>query len=501
MSIETALLNALTGDKETHPERMCATIGRLKEVLNIVCPDKSAGIFDKYLKNACKPDKNGIAFLTGKAAAKISKVLAKYLTAKEAKNTAAFLNDAEISTCEAVALHETYKIPVSRLEKDVVFVRADGVWLFDTLGNKYIDMDSNYSATNLGNENKEIALGLFNQACQLISTKEDRVHIPRARFLSVIQPMLPKGLSQFYWQNSGGEAVDKALKIAKAYTKQKGVIALKGGFHGRTHGAVAVTYNEKYRVPFLLDKEDWVHFIEHNDAAAVEALMQSGKAKAIIMELVQGEEAGIRPLDMDFVKKVRVICDKYNGVMICDEVQTGFGRVAAKKGQWWASDVYGIVPDIMSIGKSFGGGYPVTAVVTTPEISSAMHPGYDGSTFGGNPMAMVAAYLATRQMIDRNITGNVVARSKQFKAGIEKIKKIYPDFIGEIRILGLMIGFELPSKEIVAQMQEHLREFHVHSSLSTGNAIRFLPPLVISGKETDITLKGIQNALAKIAGR
>lgn len=495
--MEKTLYNALVNDKKQHPERLNATVGRVQEVLNIVCPAKAAVIYNSHLRNISKGN-NGMTLLIDTTASRVARTLAKELSYAQSRQFVALLQDSEISTDEAIALHEEYKIPVSHLEKDLVFTRADGVWLFDTLGNKYLDMDSNYSATNLGNENKEIALGLFNQASQLIGTKEDRVHIPRARFLQVIHPMLPKELTQFYWQNSGGEAVDKALKIAKAYTKQKGVIALKHGFHGRTHGAVAVTYNLKYRTPFFLDQQDWVYFVEPNDSGAVEALFKSGKARIIIMEMVQSEEAGIRPLKSEFVRKVRALCDKYNGVMIADEVQTGFGRCATKPGQWWASQSYGITPDIMAIGKSFGGGYPVTAVVTKPKISQAMKPGYDGSTFGGNPMAMVAAYIATRQMVAKDITSNVVARSKQFMQGLAKIKKRFHKLIGQIRGSGLMIAFDLPSSEAVSKFQEALKECNIHSSLSTDNAVRLLPPLIISAKDTAFALKGIEQALVQL---
>ncbi len=133
--------------------------------------------------------------------------------------------------------------------------------------------------------------------------KEDRVHVARARFLKVFPGMLPEELDQFYWQNSGGEAVDKSLKIAKAYTQTTGVVAFRGGFHGRTHGAISVTYNPKYRKPFGLDQVDWAHFADYNDADAVEQIFAEGKAKIVILELIQGEEAGIRPADPAFVRK------------------------------------------------------------------------------------------------------------------------------------------------------------------------------------------------------
>jgi acetylornithine/succinyldiaminopimelate/putrescine aminotransferase len=179
-------------------------------------------------------------------------------------------------------------------------VKGDGALVFDSRGNKYVDLDNNYSATNPGNANSEIALGLFNQASLLVSQKEDRIQVARARFLKEFQGFLPEGLECFYWQNSGGEAVDKSLKIAKAYTGHTGLIATEGGFHGRTHGAVAVTHNPAYRAPFGLDHESWVHFAKFGDLDAVATMLERGLAKTVIVELVQGEEAGIRPAGNDF---------------------------------------------------------------------------------------------------------------------------------------------------------------------------------------------------------
>jgi len=303
---------------------------------------------------------------------------------------------------------------------------------------------------------------------------------------------MPQGLDQFYWQNSGGEAVDKALKIAKAYTKQKGVIAMLNGFHGRTHGAVAVTSTLAYRKPFGLDKEDWVHFIQFNDANALENRLKLGKEKIVIMEIIQSEEGGITLAEKDYVKKVRELCTVNNTVLIVDEVQTGFARVAMDEGQWWASDYYGVIPDIMVIGKSFGGGFPVTAVVTTKEIGSMMKPGYDGSTFGGNPLAMVASTIAIKQMKRLSLPKVVASLHKQLVAGLKRIES---PLIRDIRGLGLMIALELPSKDKVKKFQDELKKVGVKSSLSTGNTVRFLPPLIITKSEIDMLIKKTEEAL------
>lgn len=488
------LMRSIISDQKSTPERLNATFERIQEVANFIMDDSTPAL-KLILEKAGSVEPRRP--MDEEMAQIVVESLISQATHDQIIQMALLLNDSEISSAEAVDLHEEFKIPVSKLEKDIIPVRGRGPWLRSVDGEIYLDMDSNYSATNLGLDNQEIAQGLYNQASQLISVKEDRVHIARARFLKSFRGMLPAELNQFYWQNSGGEAVDKSLKFAKAFSKTTGVIAFKNGFHGRTHGAVAVSYNPKYRKPFGLERVEWVHFIDFNDADAVQRLFAEGKAKIVILELIQSEEAGIRPADPEFVSRIRMLCDQYSGVMICDEVQTGFGRVAEREGQWFACQGYQVVPDIITIGKSFGGGFPVTAVVTKKEIAQAMRPGYDGSTFGGSPMAMVAATIATRQMKSLNLTKNVVARSIQLNNGLRKLQKKYA-LLGEIRGKGLMIGFDLPSPECVKQFQKEMAKNGVMTSLSTGATVRLLPPLIISQSDVNFFLEAMDGSLKKI---
>lgn len=490
----SALFHSIVNDRHEHPERINATLERVEEIVGIVLKNRA----DDVIQACRKGIDNNREELSEEQGRRITILLGQNCTPGEIDQVTRMLMDSPIATAEAIDVHEQFKIPVSHLEKDIIPVRGDGPWIIDSRGESYLDMDSNYSATNLGMSNPEIARGLYNQAKQLISMKEDRVHIPRTQFLKNIHDMLPEGLTHFYWQNSGGEAVDKALKIAKAYTKHKGVIAMEGGFHGRTHGAVAVTHNPKYRQPFFLDEQDWVEFVEFNDAKAVDRVLADGKARSVILEWVQGEEAACRPADPHYAKEIREICDKHGAVLIVDEIQTGFGRTAQKEGQWFASHTYGVTPDIMTIGKSFGGGYPVTAVVTKREIAEAMEPGYDGSTFGGNPMAMVAAMIATRQMREKNITGNVVERSQQLFDGLRSLKEKYSN-VGEIQGLGLMVAFELPSEDKVNEFQQQMASRRVKTSLATKHWARFLPPLILSKSDVDFLLNAIDGSLAEIA--
>ncbi|MBN2496337.1 MAG: aspartate aminotransferase family protein [Deltaproteobacteria bacterium] len=361
------LLQAIRPARHLHPERLCATVGRIEEVLDRFLGRKRS----RALLESSNSHELARRMPVGPAQARdLASAIAASCDPDELARISDMLERSEISTAEAIDLHIRHKIPVSGLESDIVPVRAEGCWLHAIDGRCYLDLDSDYGAANLGASNAELGLALMNQACELISMKEERVHIPRARFLKTILEMMPGALDRFYWQNSNGEAVDKALKIAKAFTGCRGVIALEGGFHGRTHGAVAVTHNPAYREPFGLAQEDWVHFVGSDDVRAVEALLAEGRARTVIMELVQGEEAGIRPLDRGFAAEVRRSCDAHGAVLIFDEVQTGFGRVAEKPGQWFACQAYRTLPDILVIGESFGGGYPVRKRGQTPTLDT-----------------------------------------------------------------------------------------------------------------------------------
>lgn len=492
-SLQHSLLEAIVFDPAKHPERSGTTLARINEVLGIAVP----GSRGEEVLNKCKEAAPGVRPFDALAlheAVRVAAVLLEELQPEEIAVVADFVMESELSTREVTELHRTFKIPVSHLEDDILPVNGEGARIQDSRGRVYIDLDSNYSATNLGNANEAIALGLYNQARLLISQKEDRIQVARARFLKEISSMMPEGLSRFYWQNSGGEAVDKSIKVAKAFTGCRGVLAFEGGFHGRTHGAVAVTCNEAYRKPFGLDREDWVHFAPFNDLDAAEKVLADEDVKTVILELVQGEEAGMRPAAGEFAEGLRELCDRYGCLMIVDEVQTGFARVSDGEGQWFACDRYGVRPDIIAIGKSFGGGYPVTAVVTTPEVSGAMKGGYDGSTFGGNPMAMTAALIATREMRALDLTVRVGQLSKYFHGRLESVRS--PHMKG-FRTIGLMVAVDLDNVDRVARVQKGMMDHGACSSLSTGPTLRFMPPLVISREEIDIAVEALDAALAE----
>jgi acetylornithine/succinyldiaminopimelate/putrescine aminotransferase len=261
---------------------------------------------------------------------------------------------------------------------------------------------------------------------------------------------------------------------------------------------VAVTHEFAYRAPFGLADSDWVNFCPFGDLDAVEEVLAAGDAKSVILELVQGEEGGARPAPHGFAKALRFLCDEYGALLIVDEVQTGFGRVASGPGEWFACQRFGIVPDIMVIGKSFGGGYPVTAVVCKAHISEAMKPGYDGSTFGGNPMAMTSALIASRQMKALDLPSRVEERSAQFAEGLEAMES--SSILG-FRCMGLMIGVDLPGPVWVEAVQEEMAKRGAFGSLSSGATLRWMPPLVITREEVGEVLEAFAAALEVVEAK
>lgn len=218
------LRNTIIYDRSVNPERTNATLERIEEVFVNVLGENIKKDFEELEKKLGSIDHRS-PLNKDQAGIIINFVDSKRFEPDVLQNIVDQLSYSEISTAEAISIHKKYKIPVSHLEKDIIPVKGKGCWIMDTKGDWYLDMDSNYSATNLGMSNEEIARGLYNQAKTLISMKEDRVQIARTRFLKEISSMMPEGLNYFYWQNSGGEAVDKAIKFAKAYTKTRDVIA------------------------------------------------------------------------------------------------------------------------------------------------------------------------------------------------------------------------------------------------------------------------------------
>lgn len=366
---------------------------------------------------------------------------------------------------------------------DIVITRGEGCYVYDTKGKKYLDLGSAQGVAMLGHCHPRVTEAIVEQAQQLTLCPNYLYNDRRAEFAKALVDVLPKHLPHVFLANSGAEAVDGALKFARLVTKRPAFVATTKGFHGRTFGALSVTWEPKYREGFepLLETTH----VPFNDAAALEKAVNDTTA-AVILEVVQGE-SGVNVGTPDFLKTAQRICRERGALLIVDEIQTGFGRT----GKWFAVEHAGLEPDIMCLAKGLGGGFPMGAFAYTKAVRAALAAGAHGSTFGGSPLASAAGLAAINAYRDEDLikrSGMLGAHMRNtLRGALEGVP-----VVRDIRGLGLMIAVELRTK--VAPVLKSLMLEHGVIALPAGpTVLRLLPPLVITEQEID---RGVQ-AIAK----
>ncbi|MGQ9735908.1 MAG: [LysW]-aminoadipate semialdehyde transaminase LysJ [Thermaceae bacterium] len=368
---------------------------------------------------------------------------------------------------------------------DLLIVRGKGARVWDAEGREYIDCVGGYGVANLGHANPEVVEAIKRQAETLISMPQTLPTEARARFYLALTSVLPPELNRVFPTNSGTEANEAALKFARAATGRKKFVAAIRGFSGRTMGSLSVTWEPKYREPFLPLVEP-VAFIPYNDVEALDKAVDEGTA-AVILEPVQGE-GGVRPATREFLEAARRITRERGALLILDEIQTGMGRTGTR----FAFERYGIVPDILTLAKALGGGVPLGAAVMRKEVAEKMPKGGHGSTFGGNPLAMAAGVAALEYLEKTRLWERAERLGAWF---VEELRRIDSPKIREVRGLGLLVGIEL--KEKAAPYIQRLEKEHRVLTLAAGpNVIRFLPPLVIEEEDLARVVEAVRAVLA-----
>lgn len=371
---------------------------------------------------------------------------------------------------------------------DVAIVRGEGSWLWDENGNKYLDLGSAQGVAMLGHCHPGVTSAIQEQAETLTLCPSYLYNDKRAEFSKALVSVLPKHLPHVFLANSGAEAVDGALKFARLVTKRSAFVATTKGFHGRTMGALSVTWEPKYREGFgpLLETTH----VQFNDAAALDKAVTDHTA-AVVLEVVQGE-SGVNVGTPEFLKTAEKVCKERGALLIVDEIQTGFGRT----GKWFAVEHAGIEPDIMCLAKGLGGGFPMGAFAYTKAVREALTPGSHGSTFGGSPLACAAGLAAIEaykgeDLIKRSAILGADMRN-QLRGALEGVA-----MVRDIRGLGLMIAVELRTK--VAPVLKSLMLEHGVIALPAGpTVLRLLPPLVITEKEISIGVQAIAKAIKEL---
>ncbi|MFP3909475.1 MAG: aspartate aminotransferase family protein [Archaeoglobaceae archaeon] len=359
--------------------------------------------------------------------------------------------------------------------KKVVFEKGSGCWLYDSEGNKYLDMIAGIATVAVGHSHPEYVERVAEQLNHLVHVSNLYYTIPQIQLAEKLSEIT--GMDRFFFCNSGTEAIEGALKIARKTSGKKNFTAFTGSFHGRTMGALSVTHKEKFRKPFqpLMDAE----FAQFNDANLSDKV--DDDTAAVIVEPVQGE-AGVYPAEKDFIKEIFELRDEYGFVVIFDEVQTGFGRT----GKWFGKDHYGFRPDIMTMAKGMGSGFPIGGVGVTDEVASRLEAGEHASTFGGGPLACTAS-LATIDIIEK---GKMVQNSKETGAYLRKrLEEL--DKIESTRGYGLMIGANISE---ASQLVEKALQKGLVLNNTSEESLRLVPPLVITKEEVDHCVE-IMNSL------
>lgn len=377
-------------------------------------------------------------------------------------------------------LEERFVLPVYP-RRDIVLVRGKAAKLYDEEGREYIDCASNVGVSNIGHGNESVAKAIHEQYLTLGNCYAMFYNPVRAQLAEKLVSLAPGRLKKVFFCNSGAEAVEGAIKFARASTGKTGIIAAMRGFHGKTFGALAATWGPEYQKPFEPMLAGITHVPYNNFAKLKESVTQD--TAAVILEPVQGE-GGVRVGDKNFFRSVRDLCDSEGILFIMDEVQTGFGRT----GTLFACEQF-VEPDLLCVAKSLAGGIPMGAVLCSEAVKVPVKS--HTSTFGGNPIACAAA-LATLDVIQKQgLAEKAGTLGTYFMEGLKGLKS---DKIREVRGLGLMIGIEL--KEKAGPYVQALMDKGVIVLLAGATVIRLLPPLVITKEEIDQALKALQEVLS-----
>ena len=366
----------------------------------------------------------------------------------------------------------------------VSFERGEGAYLFDTNGEQYLDALAGIAVCSVGHANPQIAEAIAEQACTLIHTS-NVYGIPNQAELGAKLCEL-SGMDKVFFGNSGAEANEAAIKLARLYGKNKGIenskiIVMTGSFHGRTLATLSATSSRKVQAGFSPLVEGFVR-VNYNDIEALEKVAESTKdITAVLLEPVQGEGGIIIP-DAGYLKAVRALCDKHDWLMMLDEVQSGVGRT----GEWFAFQHEGITPDVMSLAKALGNGVPIGACLAAGKASEVLSAGTHGSTYGGNPLvtrvALEVLDIMEKQKLLENAKNMGAYLKQEFEhefAGIDAVK--------EIRGLGLMIGIQLDRD--CGELVKAALDNKLLINVTAGKIIRLLPPLIITQDQADEIVK------------
>jgi len=370
-------------------------------------------------------------------------------------------------------------------------VKAEGVWLSGPAGQKYIDLISGVSVSNTGHCNPGITEAVRSQTDKYmhLMVYGEMIQGPQVNYASKLAGLLPRNLSSVFFVNSGSEAVEGALKLAKRYTGRTGIVSFENAYHGSTHGALSVQGSEKYKNAFRPLLPD-VHQIPFNNQDSLDIITR--QTACVIVEPVQAESGVIYP-ESGFLEAMRDRCDKTGALLIFDEIQTGFGRL----GDIFAINRFNVIPDILLLAKALGGGMPLGAFISSSEIMSSLSSqpvlGHI-TTFGGHPVCCAAGLASLQVILDNELILNCRERSGQFKRNLK-----HP-LISTVRGDGLLLAVQLSNSGYVKRVVDNAPGFGLILDyfLFCDDAFRIAPPLIIWEEETDYACNALHKLLESV---
>lgn len=397
-----------------------------------------------------------------------------------------------IQAAERKLLLQTYE------RYPVLLVSGHDVHVVDEKGNEYLDLLSGIGVCALGYNHPAVQAAIESQSQRLLHTSNLFYHehtVGLALRLTEIS-----GLDRVFFCNSGTEAWEAALKLARAHAgllRAEGrrigtrFLAMEHGFHGRTIGSVATTHKDKYREPFAPVMPD-VDFVRFNDVDDLKAQF-SDEVCAICIEALQGE-GGIHPASQEFLQAARDLCDSTGALLLVDEIQSGMGRT----GKWFAFQHYGIQPDIVTLAKPIANGLPMGAMLCTEQAARAITPGLHGTTFGGGPLICAVAIAVIDTIRQEDLLAHVTQVGDYFRQRLLALKDRY-NCITEVRGLGLMIGAEIDSADLATQIAREMMARRIIINRTSDNVLRFLPPFILETSHVDTTIQALDEILNRIA--
>jgi acetylornithine aminotransferase/acetylornithine/N-succinyldiaminopimelate aminotransferase len=398
----------------------------------------------------------------------------------------------QIQSAEARLLLSTYD------RNPILFVRGEGVYLIDEQGERYLDLLSGIGVNALGYSHPAIVEAIAKQSRALIHVSNLFFHEGQAELAERLTERT--GLDRVFFANTGTEAWEGALKLARAHAgllrsegKQIGTkfLALEKSFHGRTLGSVSTTYKAKYREPFG-PVVPGVEFVKFNDIADLRAKFSS-EFCAILVEPIQGE-GGIRPLTQEFFAEARSLASSTGALLIADEIQSGMGRT----GKWCAYQHYGILPDVTTLAKPLAGGIPMGAIVCTEEAARAIHAGMHGTTFGGGPLACAVAIAVIDEIEKENLLAHATDVGNYFLAQLRALASRHSAIV-DVRGRGLMIAAELNSAELAKQTVAEMLKRHIVINCTSDTVLRFLPPYILHRNHVDTAIRALDEIFTEHA--